>query len=205
VSGVAGAEENGAAPSVWRVEALKEIGGHATDVIGAPKIGAGAVVFDGEKDGLLVANNPLAGLATWTVEVLFKADETGPAEQRFWHAQDVAGARVLIETRLDGMGSWWLDTYAVKPGQEGRTLIDPKRRHATGKWHWVALRYDGKTLAHFVNGEKEREGEVVLGPMGEGKTSLGVRQNRVHWFKGAMREVRVTPVALAEGKLQRVE
>lgn len=86
-------------------------------------------------------------------------------------------------------------------GKEGRPLIDPKRKHATEKWYWVALRYDGKTMARFVDGAKEREGEVEFAPMGAGKLSLGVRQNRVHGFKGAIREVRVTPAALAEGGL----
>ncbi len=201
----AGAQEAVPSETVWRVNALRDIGGHATEVIGAPKMREGAVTFDGENDGLLVAANPLAGLSAWTVEILFRPDEDGAAEQRFWHAQDATGARALVETRLDGMGSWWLDTYLMQPGQEGRPLIDPKRKHATGKWHWVALRYDGKTMAHFVNGEKEREGAVVFAAMGAGKTSLGVRQNRVHWFRGAIREMRVTAVALAEEKLQRVK
>jgi hypothetical protein len=190
---------------VWRVAALSAIGGHAAEMIGAPRVVDGAVVFDGKKDGLLVSANPLAGRATWTVEVWFKPEEQGPAEQRFWHAQDAAGARALFETRLDGRGAWWLDTYLMQPGNEGRPLIDPQRKHPTGQWHWVALRYDGKTMAHFVNGEKEREGPVVFGPMGAGRTSLGVRQNRVHWFKGAIREVRVTSEVLPEEKLQRVK
>jgi Concanavalin A-like lectin/glucanases superfamily len=199
------AEESVREPTVWRIDAAKEIGGHATEVIGKPRVVEGAVVFDGENDGLLVSVNPLAGLTAWTVEVLIKPDEDGPAEQRFWHAQDAAGSRALLETRLNGAGGWWLDTYLMKAGNTGLPLIDPKKIHRTNAWHWVALRYDGKTMTHFVNGEKEREGAVDFGPMGAGKISLGVRQNRVHWFKGAMREVRVTPMALAEDKLQRAQ
>ncbi len=179
--------EAGAAALVWRLDQVEKIGGRVAEAIGAPRVVDGAVVFDGEKDGLLVSVNPLAGLKEFTVEVLFRPTENGPPEQRFWHAQDAAGSRALLETRLDGMGSWWLDTYLMNGGKEGRMLIDPKRKHATEKWYWVALRYDGKTMAHFVNGEKEREGEVEFGPTGEGKTSIGVRQTRVHWFKGAIR------------------
>ena len=37
-----------------------------------------------------------------------------------------------------------------------------------------------------------------------GKTSLGVRQNLVYWFKGSLREVRFHPVALASAALQSV-
>lgn len=113
-------------------------------------------------------------------------------------------SRALIETRLDGKGAWWLDTFLLKAGTAGRALIDAQRTHPTGRWYWVALRYDGKTMTSFVNGVKELAGEVEFGPMSAGKVSLGVRQNKVYWFKGAIREVRFTPAALAEGRLQRV-
>lgn len=194
-----------AAAVVWAVDDVRKVGGHATEVIGTPRIAEGAVVFDGVGDGVVLPVNVLAGLREFTVEVLFRPAEGGPAEQRFWHAQDAAGSRALIETRLDGKGRWWLDTFLFQVGKAGRPLIDPKKVHPTDTWHWVALRYDGKTMTHFVNGVKECEGEVEFGPVGAGKTSLGVRLNRIHWFKGAIRTLRVTPVALAEGKLQRVQ
>ena len=38
--------------------------------------------------------------------------------------------------------------------------------------------------------------------MKPGQTSLGVRLNRVFWFKGDVREVRFTPAALGEEALQ---
>lgn len=190
---------------VWRLENVDRVGGNATEVLGAPKVAEGAVTFDGLKDGLLVGVNPLAGWREFTVEVLFRPADDAPAEQRFLHVQDTAMSRALIETRVDGTGSWWLDTYLMNVGKEGRPLIDPKKKHPVGQWHWVALRYDGKTMTHFVNGEKEREGTVEFGPMLEGRVSLGVRQNRVHWFKGAIREVRFTRGALPEEKLQRVK
>jgi hypothetical protein len=61
-------------------------------------------------------------------------------------------------------------------------------------------------MTHFVNGEKELEAtDVKFGPLGPGKISLGVRQNRLYWFKGAIREVRFTPAALPPEKLQRVK
>ncbi|MCX6952859.1 MAG: LamG domain-containing protein [Verrucomicrobia bacterium] len=190
---------------VWRLENIGKVGGNAVEVIGAPKIVDGAAIFDGVKDGLLVGANPLAGWREFTIEVLFRPADDAPAEQRFLHVQDTATSRALIETRVDGTGSWWLDTYLMKVGKEGRPLIDPKKKHPIGRWHWVALRYDGKIMTHFVNGEKEREGSVEFGPMLDGRVSLGVRQNRVHWFKGAIREVRFTPLALAEDKLQRLK
>ena len=190
---------------VWRIEGVGNVGGQLTEVIGAPRVLDRAVVFNGSDDGLLVAKNPLVGLPAFTVEVLFFPAENGLPEQRFWHAQDLKGARALLETRLNGNGGWWLDTYLANGGTAGLPLVDPRKVHPTNAWYWVALRYDGKTMAHFVDGVKEREGPVEFGPMGEGKLSLGVRQNRMHWFKGAIREVRVTPAALAQEALQLVK
>jgi hypothetical protein len=193
-----------ATATVWRVNDVARVGGHATEVIGAPRVAEGAVVFDGKQDGLLVPDLPLAGARAWTVEVLFNPAEGGGEAQRFVHLEDTQGRRALIETRLNGRGGWWLDTH-VRMGDtdRGLTLIDPQRVHATDRWYWAALSYDGKTLTHYVNGAKELEGAVAFGPMGQGKISLGVRQNRVYWFKGAIREVRFTRAALGAGQLQR--
>ncbi len=190
---------------VWKVEDAKSIGGHATEVLGAPQAGGGAVRFDGAKDGIFIAANPLDGAKAFTIEILFSPDEGGPEAQRFFHLQDTSDWRVMIETRLDGKGHWWLDTYLGNP-RGGRALIEPKLTHPTDQWHWAAVRYDGDTMTSFVNGVKELEAAgVKFGPLGPGKLSLGVRQNKVYWFKGAIREVRFTPAALPAEKLQRVK
>ena len=111
----------------------------------------------------------------------------------------------MIETRLDGKGSWWLDTFITTnpPPDIGVTLADSKQIHPTGKWYWAALRYDGETMSHYVNGRKELEKRASFAPFAQGKTSLGVRQNKVFWFKGAIREVRFHREAVAVEKLQR--
>ena len=195
------------APTVWLLEKTEQVGDHATEVLGAPQITADpdgkSVHFDGKSDGLFVSANPLAGRREFTVEVLFRPEEGGGEAQRFLHLQDTATWRVMIETRLNGQGGWWLDTF-LGNATHGQPLIDPTRVHATGQWYWVALRYDGQRMAHFVNGEQEREAAVEFGPMVDGRMSLGVRQNKVYWFKGSIREVRFHPVALAPGALQRV-
>jgi len=63
--------------------------------------------------------------------------------------------------------------------------------------------YDGKVLRHFINGEKEMEGPVDFPPSASGKMSLGVRLNRVYWYKGAIGEVRFHPRALEGAELQK--
>lgn len=201
VSGLRAAD---AATVVWKIDDPKMLGGHATEVLGAPRIVDGAVVFDGAHDGIFVPVEALAGAAQFTIEILFSPAEGGPEAQRFFHLQDTSNWRVMIETRLDGKGGWWLDTYLGAP-KGGTPLIDPKRVHPTNRWYWAAVRYDGKTMTDFVNGEKELEAtDVKFGPFGPAKLSLGVRQNKVYWFKGAIREVRFTPAVLPAERLQRV-
>jgi hypothetical protein len=195
-----------ATTTVWKLDDIKRVGGHATEVLGAPRVVDGAAVFDGAHDGIFVPTDPLEGAKEFTIEILFSPAEGGPEAQRFFHLQDTTDAqwRVMIETRLDGKGHWWLDSYLGSP-KGGTALIDEKRVHPTNMFYWAAVRYDGKTMTHFVNGELELTGAATFGPLGPGKLSLGVRQNKVYWFKGAIREVRFTPVALTAEKLQRVK
>lgn len=181
------------------------------ELVGAPKIasvdGRKAVVFDGVKDGLLVKTNPLAGSVPVTVEILFEPASGGPPEQRFFHVQDVEGRRALLETRTDDHGRWWLDGFmrtSSDPADKGLPLIDPKLTFPVDRWYWVALRYDGHELATFVDGVKQCEGAGDFNGIGSGKISLGVRQNLVYWFKGAIAEVRFHREAVPEEKLQRV-
>ena len=194
--------------TVWKMDDVAGVGGQATEVLGAPCVVDGAVVFDGKQDGIFVPEIPIAGARQFTIEVWFNPAEGGGEAQRFLHLEDTNTWRALIEIRLNGRGGWWLDTYmwtGPRPTDHGLTLIDPKRVHPTNRWHWVALRYDGKTMAHFVNGEQELEGAGRFEVFAKGKTSLGVRQNRVYWFKGAIREVRFTRAALPAEKLQRLK
>ncbi len=196
-----------AGETIWRMDQLLRIDHHPVEVIGRPglldsEVGP-ALRFDGRSDGLVVPSIPFAGARAYTIEVLFYPEADGPTEQRFWHAQDVAQSRALLETRLDGKGGWWLDTFITNPAGGGVALIDPTRVHPVGRWYWVALRYDGERMAHFVDGQKELERVARFAPLGAGRISLGVRQNRVHWFKGLIREVRYATEALPDERLQR--
>jgi hypothetical protein len=176
------------------------------EVIGAPvaleEPAVGRVMrFNGTADAFLLPAIPFAGWSTFTIQVLFKPEAGGLQAQRFFHAEDSKGSRVMIETRLTPDNQWYLDTFMLS-GTSQRAMIDEKKLHPTGRWFWVTLRYDGKQMTSFVDGVKELEGPVAFAPMGEGKLSLGVRQNRVFWFKGAVKELRFTPEALATDKLQ---
>jgi len=180
---------------VWHFDSLEQIGGHRVKVEGAPKVVDGAVVFDGVRDAMFLDVHPLAGAEQWTWEVIFRPDPGGAAEQRFFHLQQAGAAtRILFEIRVAG-GEWWLDSYA-RSGEQGKALIDPKKRHALGKWYAAEAVYDGHTFRNYVDGVLEGEAEIALEPQGAGGTSVGTRFTRVDYFKGAVREARFTRRAL---------
>jgi len=195
-------------PVVWTLDSITSIGGHRPIVLGAPQVvdataGGPALRFNGRCDGLVLPVNPVRGLAEFTIEVLIRPEADGLSAQRFVHIQDERNSRIMIEARLIGGKSWSLDTF-LHSGESGSALLDRKKLHPTGKWVWVALTYDGRKMTDYVNGVKEHEGPVNFAPMAEGRMSLGVRRNRVFWFKGLIKEARFTPVALKPADLQHV-
>jgi len=193
-----------ALPVIWRLDTLALIGGRAPQVLGSPRVAAdeSAVWFNGVDAGLILAVNPLAGLREFTIEILIKPAAGGGEAQRFFHAEDDTASRALLEIRLTPAGRWALDTFLLS-GPNSLALLDRTKLHPADAWHWVALRYDGRRMSSYVNGERELDGAVVFVPMKPGRTSLGVRLNQVFWFKGAMREVRIHPAALDAAALQR--
>jgi hypothetical protein len=195
-------------PVIWRLDQTAQIGGLATTVLGTPRVvldpTGSAVQFNGATDGLFVPVNPIAGCAEFTIEALINPDPTGPAEQRFLHIQDESGSRALLEIRMTDAG-WALDTFlSSETTKSSHPLLDMTLRHPANQWTWVSLVYSNGHMAHYINSVKELEGPVNFTPMGLGQISLGVRQNKVYWFKGQVREVRFHPVALAPDRLQRV-
>ena len=192
--------------TVWALRDVTQVAGHLTEVVGTPRVSAPgtetSIVFDGKGDGLFVPANPLAGWPAFTIEVRFLPDGSGGEEQRFLHVEDQLKRRVLMETRTTPDKQWSLDTFLFQDADRKLTLLDRTRLHPTDRWYWVALVYDGTKMSHYVDGVLELEGEVTFSPMSAGRTSIGVRQNRVSWFKGAIAEVRFTPVALPAAKLR---
>jgi len=165
--------------------------------------GGPALQFNGRNDGLILPANPLRGFSRFTIEILFRPDAGGLSAQRLVHIQDERESRIMIETRLIGAKSWSLDTF-LRSGDNSRPLLDRKKLHPTGAWAWVALVYDGKTMSDYVDGVKELAGPVNFVPTAEGRMSLGVRRNRVYWYKGSIKEVRFSPVPLKPADLRRI-
>jgi hypothetical protein len=189
----------------WNIDNLKSIGGSETVVLGSPKIidtdKGKAVEFDGKKDGILVDKLPLAGERKFTLEIVFRPDANGLKEQRFLHLQENdSNSRTLIETRLTDDKKWYLDTY-IQTEKGKLALINPANTHPVGQWYSAALVYDGQEMRHYINGVQEMSKTLEFRPLKEGKTSIGVRMNRVYWFKGAISKVRFTKDVLKPEEL----
>lgn len=183
----------------WRIDNIDRIGGHPVTVLGHPRVvpapGGKAVEFNGVDDALFLDVHPLAGAETWTWEVVFRPDPGGAPEQRFFHLQENGtDNRMLFEIRVIG-DRWCLDSFA-KGGEGSQALLDRTRLHPLGAWYHAAAVYDGRQFRNYVDGVPEGSAEVRLEPQKAGQTSLGVRINKVNYFKGAILAARMTPRAL---------
>jgi hypothetical protein len=192
----------------WQIDNLTKLGGQTPLVIGSPQLiktaGGRAVVFNGTADGLVIDTNPIAGLKAFTVEAVFRPDAGGQKEQRWLHVQgDSRDDRVLLEIRVEG-DNWFLDTF-IKSGETSRALYAENFKHPLGQWYHVALVFDGQTMTHFIDGKAEMSGPLMIAPLVQGKTSIGVRMNRVYWFKGAIGKVRFTDRPLKPNEFMKNE
>jgi hypothetical protein len=204
--GMTAGSQEAAKQVTWRFDDTASLGGHATKVLGHPKVietpMGKAIAFNGVDDGLFADVHPLAGAETWTWEMIFKPDADGGAEQRIFHLQsidpatgkDVAQERMLFEIRIRD-GQWCLDSFATSGGQS-KALLNCEKKYPFGKWYRVTTVYDGKMLKNYVGDELQGEGEVTLVPQRPGHFSVGVRMNLVDWYKGAIYSTRFTRSAL---------
>lgn len=190
---------------IWRFNRLDKIGGYPTEVAGHPQIVetryGKAVHFNGVDEALFVPDHPLAGAATYTWEAIFHPDAGGMQAQRFFHLQEQdpathadTGNRMLFELRVVD-GQWCLDSFASS-GKNSRALLNCKLLHPLGRWYRITAVYDGKTLRNYVGDELQGEGPLDLKPQMQGHSSIGVRINKVNWFKGDVLLARMTPRAL---------
>jgi len=195
-----------AGSEIWNFDRLDEIGGHKTTLLGHPRVidtpRGRAIEFNGVDDAIYVGVHPLAGVEAYTWEVIFRPDKGGAPEQRFFHLQeDGSDNRMLFEIRLIG-DEWCLDSFA-KSGDSSRALMDRAKLHPAGEWYAVEAVYDGRELRNYVDGVLQGQGELHMAPQKAGQTSVGVRFNKVNYFKGAVRTARMTPRALQPSEFLR--
>lgn len=191
--------------TVWTFDTLTGIGGYEASVEGAPTLidtpAGKAIQFDGANDVVYVANHPLAGAETFTIEAVFRPDG-GAFEQRWLHLAeadpvngDAQSPRTLFEIRVVE-NAWYLDAFTTGPGYN-KTLIVPEKTFPVGRWYTVQQTFDGKIYRAYVDGVLQAEAELDYKPQGQGRTSIGMRINKATPFHGAVHSARFTPRALA--------
>jgi hypothetical protein len=190
--------------NTWIFDNIDHIGGHPTTVLGHPRVVDSpvgkAIEFNGVDDGILIDVHPLAGAKTFTWEAVFRPDG-GNAEQRWFHLEENpadgtnANDRMLFEIRVIN-GRWCLDAFD-KSASGQMTLLDRSKLYDLGVWYHVAAVYDGHEFRSYINRVLQGGGMVQLDAQGAGRTAIGVRMNRVYYFKGAVRTARFTRRALS--------
>ena len=191
---------------VWTFDRLDRIGGHPTTIVGEPRVidapVGKAIEFDGVDDAIFMDVHPLEGAATFTWEAVFRPDG-GNQAQRWFHLQENGSDdRYLFEIRVAG-DQWYLDSYGHS-GEAQQALINREALHPLRAWYHVAAVYDGSEFSNYVNGVQQGAARVRFAPQKAGRTSIGVRINRVDYFKGAIHLARFTRRALQPSEFLRV-
>jgi hypothetical protein len=188
----------------WLFDRLDRLGEHPATILGHPQIIESpigkAIQFDGQQDALVVPTHPLAGAATFTWEAVFRPDG-GNTEQRWFHLEEdpatgsQSNNRMLFEIRVIE-DKWCLDAFN-HTGQAEKALLNRYHVHSLGQWHHVAAVYDGAEFRSYVDGILDGSARISLSPQKAGQTAIGMRINRLYYFKGAVHLARFTRRALS--------
>jgi hypothetical protein len=183
---------------IWSLNSTDGLKPDSVTVWGNPRNnsladGRRCLSFDGKQDGLLIHHNPIAGAKHFTIQVIFKPYPSYPDNiaQRFLHIQDPENNdhRILMELRLNDHNQWSADLF-MSAGADSLLLRDPSRGHPLNRWDTMMLSYQQGIMKAYVNGVRESSGKVKFAPLGKSAViSIGVRQNRISWFHGAIAKV----------------
>ncbi|MEZ4883991.1 MAG: pectinesterase family protein [Chitinophagales bacterium] len=153
-----------------------------------------AVYFDGIDDAIFLDTMPLKSLEEFTVEMIFNPAKNAPFEQRILHIGEISEDRMLLEIRAVD-DHWYFDGFAAS-GTNKKALIDEKLIHPLGEWYHVAFVVTPNSLTTYVNGIRELQEPYSFNPIESGQSSIGVRLNKLSWFKGSIYKIRITPKQL---------
>jgi hypothetical protein len=193
------------APEIWKFDRLDKIHGMPITVVGHPhviKTPLGkAIQFNGVDDALFIPEHPLAGASAFTFEAIFRPETGGAPEQRWFHLAEQdpktgkdTDTRFLFEIRVIN-NQWCLDAFVHTPTVD-KALLFRDKLHSLDVWYRVAMVYDGQEFRSYVDGELQGKAAIHFDPEGPGHSSVGVRINKVNYFKGSVREARFTRRAL---------
>ena len=177
----------------WRLADREWLDSYLVKVSGSPVIcevdKREALYFNGKPDGLWLPVNPLEGRARFRCTVGIYPESGGGSEQRFLHAGSLDDERFLIELRMNYDNSWYLD---ICLSIEGETVVlrNASRVHPADSWYTVSVEFDGKGIVAEVDDSVDLVGTLTPSPgwafRRGARCSVGMRQNEVSFFRGAM-------------------
>jgi len=189
----------------WLAASLLQSKTEQTTILGNPTIVqspyGNAVAFNGIDDALFLKEMPLKDLKSFTVEMIFKPESNGVFEQRVLQIGEITGDRMLLEIRVLN-NNWYFDGFVASKGVK-LALATEELLHPLEKWYHVAFVVTPNSLTTFVNGKQELHKDYTFNPIQEGQTSIGVRMNKVTWFKGAIYKIQISPEALKPNQFLR--
>jgi hypothetical protein len=199
-------------PVIWNIDNLSAIGGYNITVYGNPKIistdkgnalefNAGAVTAPATNTGdrIQIKGNPLGtSNSEFTIEMIFKPyTTTTDFAPRIFHicrTDSMSGPRVMT-MEIRSTNTWTTDLYnksVTGTGMMGTT------HYPTDQWMHLAMTYKNNVMTGYVNGvlDVTQSGNAYTGLPATAEVSLGGRMNNVNYFKGAIRKLIFTPLAL---------
>lgn len=189
----------------WLLASLFQNKTEQTTILGNPAMVqspyGNAVAFNGIDDALFLKEMPLKDLKSFTVEMIFKPESNGVFEQRVLQIGEITGDRMLLEIRVLN-NNWYFDGFVASKGIK-LALATEELLHPLEKWYHVAFVVTPNSLTTFVNGKQELHKDYTFNPIQEGQTSIGVRMNKVTWFKGAIYKIQISPEALKPNQFLR--
>ncbi len=197
---------------IWTIDNLTTIGGYAVTSYGKPKIIAtetgNVLEFNsvattapatGAGDRIQIKGNPLGtNNSEFTIEMQFKpyatATDFAPRVFHLCRTDSMSGPRVMT-LEIRSTSTWTTDFYIKSVTGSG---IMGTNFYPTGAWMHMAMTYKNGVLKGYVNGvaDVSYTGNLYTGMPVTAEVSLGGRMNNVNYFKGAIRKLIFTPIAL---------
>jgi hypothetical protein len=190
---------------VWTFDRLDRLGGHATTVLGDPRVVQTPV---GAADRIRWRRRCAPGrrASTGRRRDVYVGSDLPPRRRPAGTALvPPAGVgsdnRLLFEIRVIDH-DWYFDSYGHS-GDAQQALMNRELLHPLGAWYHVAAVYDGREFRNYVDGKQEGAAEIHFAPQRPGRSAIGVRINLVDYFKGAIHVARFTRRALPPSEFLR--
>ena len=197
---------------VWNIDNLSSIGRYGVITFGNPKIittaDGNALEFNGSAitapgtnagDRIQITGNPLGTTnSEFTIEMIFKPYATttdfAPRVFHICRPDSMSGPRVMT-MEIRSTSSWTSDFYIKSVTGSGKLGTTS---YPTNEWMHMAMTYKNAVMKGYVNGilDATQTGSIYTGLPATAEVSLGGRMNNINYFKGAIRKLIFTPIAL---------